>query len=127
MVAFAQNGTLKGKITDHSTNEPIIGAYIYISDEYRSKADIDGFYTIKNLPYGEYEVKVSMFSYDTLITKVTINAPTVTKDFAMGDTRSEEHTSELQSRPHLVCRLLLEKKKKKPTSIISFNKCSYKS
>src|SRR5690554_7664800 len=28
-----------------------------------------------------------------------------------GTTRSEEHTSELQSRPHLVCRLLLEKKK----------------
>src|SRR3989442_3706950 len=30
--------------------------------------------------------------------------------------RSEEHTSELQSRPHLVCRLLLEKKKEKSTS-----------
>src|SRR5437870_10873239 len=29
------------------------------------------------------------------------------------DDRSEEHTSELQSRGHLVCRLLLEKKKKK--------------
>src|SRR5690625_3379628 len=29
------------------------------------------------------------------------------------DARSEEHTSELQSRGHLVCRLLLEKKKKK--------------
>src|SRR3989449_3061930 len=29
------------------------------------------------------------------------------------DERSEEHTSELQSRLHLVCRLLLEKKKKK--------------
>src|SRR5690625_6262185 len=28
------------------------------------------------------------------------------------ETRSEEHTSELQSRGHLVCRLLLEKKKK---------------
>src|SRR3989442_5993080 len=28
-----------------------------------------------------------------------------------GKRRSEEHTSELQSRPHLVCRLLLEKKK----------------
>src|SRR3989442_4736847 len=28
-----------------------------------------------------------------------------------GYRRSEEHTSELQSRPHLVCRLLLEKKK----------------
>src|SRR5690554_7095578 len=31
--------------------------------------------------------------------------------------RSEEHTSELQSRPHLVCRLLLEKKKKKKNEI----------
>src|SRR3989442_1858572 len=29
----------------------------------------------------------------------------------LGLGRSEEHTSELQSRPHLVCRLLLEKKK----------------
>src|SRR2546429_4019589 len=29
----------------------------------------------------------------------------------VGSTRSEEHTSELQSRLHLVCRLLLEKKK----------------
>src|SRR5437660_7447742 len=33
----------------------------------------------------------------------------------MGFNRSEEHTSELQSRGHLVCRLLLEKKKKKKT------------
>src|SRR6266498_737828 len=30
---------------------------------------------------------------------------------ALKSGRSEEHTSELQSRPHLVCRLLLEKKK----------------
>src|SRR5207253_6799541 len=30
---------------------------------------------------------------------------------ALADDRSEEHTSELQSRGHLVCRLLLEKKK----------------
>src|SRR5690554_4786272 len=34
-------------------------------------------------------------------------------DEILRDYRSEEHTSELQSRPHLVCRLLLEKKKKK--------------
>src|SRR3989442_10154942 len=34
------------------------------------------------------------------------------REFEFGSIRSEEHTSELQSRPHLVCRLLLEKKKK---------------
>src|SRR2546429_3589867 len=44
---------------------------------------------------------------------------------ALEKKRSEEHTSELQSRLHLVCRLLLEKKKqviKLPTSIsMSYN------
>src|SRR5205809_3919621 len=34
------------------------------------------------------------------------------KPMRNGETRSEEHTSELQSRLHLVCRLLLEKKNK---------------
>src|SRR2546422_3975201 len=39
--------------------------------------------------------------------------------YAAGATgRSEEHTSELQSRLHLVCRLLLEKKKKKNKKVI---------
>src|SRR3989442_6127382 len=33
------------------------------------------------------------------------------------DTRSEEHTSELQSRPHLVCPLLLSKKKTLTTDL----------
>src|SRR3712207_8269385 len=36
-----------------------------------------------------------------------------------GVLRSEEHTSELQSRQYLVCRLLLEKKKKKLIRIVS--------
>src|SRR2546422_7545534 len=36
-----------------------------------------------------------------------------------GSGRSEEHTSELQSRLHLVCRLLLEKKKKNHTRMIN--------
>src|SRR5690554_7686079 len=35
----------------------------------------------------------------------------LTRPLQSEELRSEEHTSELQSRPHLVCRLLLEKKK----------------
>src|SRR3989442_2223666 len=38
------------------------------------------------------------------------------------DQRSEEHTSELQSRPHLVCRLLLEKKKNKIRTV-QYSEC----
>src|SRR5262245_63229165 len=36
----------------------------------------------------------------------------------LGEERSEEHTSELQSLRHLVCRLLLEKKKGRKTSLL---------
>src|SRR5690554_1126530 len=50
--------------------------------------------------YGETGTTPNCFDEDSFI--LTIDACTL---------RSEEHTSELQSRPHLVCRLLLEKKK----------------
>src|SRR3712207_7759405 len=39
--------------------------------------------------------------------------------FEPGRLRSEEHTSELQSRQYLVCRLLLEKKKNKSNHVMS--------
>src|SRR2546422_7490801 len=47
------------------------------------------------------------------------DAVVVPFDLALASDRSEEHTSELQSRLHLVCRLLLEKKKKTLTRIAS--------
>src|SRR3712207_9011548 len=47
----------------------------------------------------------------------------VTRAFANHlPTRSEEHTSELQSRQYLVCRLLLEKKKKLQTTLYNLGK-----
>src|SRR2546422_7695033 len=67
----------------------------------------------------------TLFPYTTLFRSVTVSsvpdddppsttcAPTTSApaSSSMPLTRSEEHTSELQSRLHLVCRLLLEKKK----------------
>src|SRR2546422_7456068 len=45
---------------------------------------------------------------------------------ALDAERSEEHTSELQSRLHLVCRLLLEKKKKKTQTLLRVCFCAPK-
>src|SRR3989449_1404516 len=53
------------------------------------------------------------WSAPTFINPTT--APSTLNDKEWIGVRSEEHTSELQSRLHLVCRLLLEKKKDKPT------------
>src|SRR5690625_5483315 len=49
--------------------------------------------------------------YPREVEEVLYAHPNVVEVAVVG-TRSEEHTSELQSRGHLVCRLLLEKKKK---------------
>src|SRR2546422_6927536 len=43
--------------------------------------------------------------------RLTVGSDSLTVSPSKMDKRSEEHTSELQSRLHLVCRLLLEKKK----------------
>src|SRR5439155_14234182 len=62
----------------------------------------------------------TLFPYTTLFRSLTEKMPTTeTPGLSLSPrtgctfVRSEEHTSELQSRGHLVCRLLLEKKKKK--------------
>src|SRR5215813_14520741 len=55
----------------------------------------------------------TLFPYTTLFRSPGLTTdPAVSPDGPWPSGRSEEHTSELQSRPHLVCRLLLEKKKK---------------
>src|SRR5205823_13848207 len=53
-------------------------------------------------------------SKDRLITEATLASA------APGNHRSEEHTSELQSLAYLVCRLLLEKKKKKMVQQLTY-------
>src|SRR5436305_3358595 len=64
----------------------------------------------------------TLFPYTTLFRSFVADTPPpplvervaatyLSTDGDEGDARSEEHTSELQSRPHLVCRLLREKKK----------------
>src|SRR2546425_8793780 len=73
----------------------------------------------------------TLFPYTTLFRSRTEERsfgtmPAADRKFRFGlviraeiDPRSEEHTSELQSLAYLVCRLLLEKKKKQLTKIIN--------
>src|SRR3712207_7500210 len=86
----------------------------------------------------------TLFPYTTLFRSVApadrTNSPEVTAASALvrppegrrsrapasavsGRSRSEEHTSELQSRQYLVCRLLLEKKKKQHRSVLFSDEC----
>src|SRR3989442_7495881 len=64
----------------------------------------------------------TLFPYTTLFRSVHVGRQThcsrVPRHRILFSLRSEEHTSELQSRPHLVCRLLLEKKKQRSNQLL---------
>src|SRR2546422_3539703 len=77
-------------------------------------------FILTQLPHGAVGLLVAVMFAAALSSKASELAAlgtTTTIDF-----RSEEHTSELQSRLHLVCRLLLEKKKKRSTE----SQCLYR-
>src|SRR3712207_7444835 len=59
------------------------------------------------IPLGAPRERLARFEEALRVLKGLLREPTTTVEG-----RSEEHTSELQSRQYLVCRLLLEKKKK---------------
>src|SRR2546421_7352427 len=65
----------------------------------------------------------TLFRSHTIVTTVDKSAPGqdkvewIEKSASQIELRSEEHTSELQSRSDLVCRLLLEKKKEEPHTV----------
>src|SRR5690554_7357905 len=62
-------------------------------------------------------VKVNQLVCYQSVRRLPLSAALLSLNQPLRMGRSEEHTSELQSRPHLVCRLLLEKKKKKKNKI----------
>jgi len=59
-----QKCTLKGKITDESSNEPLAFSTIFIQGiELGTAASIDGIYSIANIPSGKYKVRYQMMGY----------------------------------------------------------------
>src|SRR5207253_11058053 len=93
------------------TNER--GEYVFAAVEpgtYKVKVALQGYKTVE-----QSGIRIGTQTFITLdltmdVGRIEENV-TVTGQSPVIETRSEEHTSELQSRGHLVCRLLLEKKK----------------
>src|SRR5690554_7169328 len=96
-------------------DQPLTKQYLYYLNDlspvsfHKNDKDNYTFYTEEK--YG------GMVLFKTTSYNVVLKTPYLRESFQKNGKkvtdRSEEHTSELQSRPHLVCRLLLEKKKKK--------------
>src|SRR5689334_24883453 len=86
---------------------------------FRSLDDTDIIVAVLRGPHGQLPGEIysppEAVEREIRISEVPNGSPSAYADahYSAIDARSEEHTSELQSQFHLVCRLLLEKKKKK--------------
>lgn len=74
--AFAQSGSLSGTVTDERTGETLPGVNILVQQLERGAAtDIDGNFTIENMPYGTYDLRITLIGYRTTTRQVEIDSP----------------------------------------------------
>jgi outer membrane receptor protein involved in Fe transport len=69
-------GIILGKVIDKSTNEELVGANVLIvGTATGASTDLDGFYSIRNLAPGKYQLRFSYISYQTIfVNNVTVEA-----------------------------------------------------
>src|SRR3712207_7009422 len=79
---------------------------------FRSRREEDGVTVLAVDPVVLHQVGVDHHALRVLQLEEVLDRPHPLPRQRLEEVRSEEHTSELQSRQYLVCRLLLEKKKK---------------
>src|SRR5690554_7323271 len=117
LAVFAYSLTAQDKESDIIKNEPVLLDSGSILSQLKEQLGVQ----LKTQLKEQFETQVKT-GFDSLSRKElnhAIDSMVLMLDEVIKqskDVRSEEHTSELQSRPHLVCRLLLEKKKKKKTA-----------
>lgn len=89
-ISVAQTATVKGSVIDNVTKQPVIGAKISLNGQYKVLSDLDGNYSITNVPYGEYTLVASMISFDTITAKLKIDEPVIVYDVILGGSQELE-------------------------------------
>lgn len=97
LVSLGQTSNVSGKVTDNITNQPVVGAKIYFSEQYRAISDFDGNYQIKDVPFGDYNVIVTMLSFDTLKLSVSVNKEDFIHDIILGGSQEIEEVNVIAS------------------------------
>ncbi len=79
----AQNIILTGKVSDSKNGSAIRGAAVFISYDYLTYTNNEGYYSINNIPNGIYKIKVSHLGYKPAYVKMNINSSSKLKNFTL--------------------------------------------
>jgi len=82
---YAAHGVIKGRVVDSATGDPLPGTNVWIKGtNVGAASDLKGYYTIANVPPGEYTLRVSYIGYETQELSILVRAgETVVKDIAL--------------------------------------------
>lgn len=89
---FSQGGSISGVIIDKNNGEAIVGATILLGESLKgTSTDIDGNYTLKNVPAGKHDLKISFISYESITVKdINVeNGKTTTVNASMLESSTE--------------------------------------
>ncbi len=112
-VSFSQTSTVSGVITDNQAHQPVVGAKVYLSPTLRAISDLDGKYSIKDVPFGEYKMMIMMLSFDTTYMNVTVDSPEFTYDILLGGSQELEEMNVIGN---------LAKDRKTPVAVTTIGK-----
>ena len=88
---FSQEfSTVSGKVTDIGTKQAVVGAKVVFSESLKVKTDTEGNYILENVPFGEYNIEVTMISFDTVRMKLSVDRPIVVADVLLGGVQEIE-------------------------------------
>lgn len=70
---IAQTGTIKGTVSDKETNQPLVGANLFISHtSYYGTTNKSGEFIIEGIPQGKYNLTISFVGYQTLVKEINV-------------------------------------------------------
>ncbi len=107
VVATAQDGKLRGRVTDKQTSEALIGANVLIEGTtFGAATDLNGEYIILSVPPGLYTVKISYVGYASLsVTNVRVSSNlTTTEDFQLSSSAVQVQAVEVIAERPLIQR-----------------------
>ena len=87
---MSQNATVTRSVTDNVHKQPVVGAKIIFSYKHKAYSDYDGNYSINAVPFGLYNVVITMFSFDTLRLDVVIDSENFDMPIILGGSQEIE-------------------------------------
>lgn len=84
LLSWAQESNLTIVVKENPTNVPVYGAKVVVSDKIKALTNDLGVANFSKVPYGKYNVVITMATFDTLFVDLVVNKPEIKLNLSLG-------------------------------------------